>query len=112
MAGPDHTLAMLCHLSALAGFFVPLGNVWGPLVVWLIKKEESAEVDAHGKESLNFQISTTLYLLVGAILMLVLIGFVLVVGLAVFWLVFVIVASVRANSGEYYRYPLTIRFIN
>jgi len=105
-------MAMLTHLSAFAGIFVPLGNIWGPLVVWLIKKDESPEVDAHGKESLNFQISATLYMIVSAILMLVLVGILLLIGLAVFWVVVVIVASVRANSGEFYRYPLTIRFIN
>ncbi len=102
---------MLTHLTAFAGIFVPLGNIWGPLVVWLIKKDESREVDLHGKESLNFQISATIYLVVAAILTIVLVGFLLMLGLVVFWLVVVIVASVRANSGELYRYPLTIRFI-
>ena len=103
---------MLTHLSAFAGFVIPLGNIWGPLLVWLIKKDESPEVDAHGKESLNFQISITLYMIVAAILVLVLVGILLLIGLSIFWFVVVIVASIRANSGELYRYPLTIRFIN
>lgn len=108
---PDRTFTMLCHLTAFAGFFVPLGNIWGPLIMWLVKREESPEVDAHGKESLNFEISITIYMLVSAILVLVLVGILLLIGLAIFWFVVVIVASVRANSGEFYRYPLTIRFI-
>ena len=105
------TFTMLCHLSAFAGLFVPLGNIWGPLVFWLIKREELPEVDLHGKESLNFQISMTIYLFVSALLMLVLIGIPLLIGGAIFWVVAVIIGSVRANNGELYRYPLTIRFI-
>lgn len=110
--GADRTFPMLCHLSAFLGFLVPLGNIWGPLVVWLVKREHDPEVDAHGKESLNFEISITIYMVVSAILILVLVGILLLIGLTVFWFVVVIIASIRANSGEYYRYPLTIRFIN
>lgn len=104
-------LVMLCHLSAFAGLFVPFGNVWGPLVVWLIRRDQSPEVDAHGKESLNFQISMTIYLVVSFLLSFLLIGIPLLIAGAIFWLVVVIIASVRANAGELYRYPLSIRFI-
>ena len=103
---------MMCHLSAFAGLVVPLGNIWGPLVFWLIKKDELPEVDLHGKESLNFQISMTIYLFVSIILILLLIGIPMVIGLTIYWIVAVIVASVRANNGELYRYPLAIRFFN
>lgn len=106
------TFAMLCHLSALAGFFVPLGNVWGPLIFWLVKKDEFPEVDVHGKESLNFEISISIYVIVFGILSFLLIGLPFLFATLVFWLVSVIVASVRANAGEPYRYPLTIRFIS
>ena len=106
------TYAMFCHLSAFAGLFFPFGNVLGPLVVWLVKKDEIPEVDAHGKESINFQLSVTIYTIVSAILVLLLIGIPLLIGLSVFWLVVVILASVRANEGTLYRYPLTIRFLN
>lgn len=106
------TFAMLCHLSAFGGFFVPLGNVWGPLIFWLIKRDEMPEVDAHGKESLNFQLSMSIYVFVSFILSFLLIGIPLLIATAIFWLVAVIVASVRANNGDFYRYPLTIRFIN
>lgn len=106
------TLAMMCHLSAFAGLFVPLGNIWGPLVFWLVKKDEIPDVDAHGKESLNFQISMTIYIVMSIILSLLLIGIPVLVGLSIYWIVAVIIASVRANNGELYRYPLAIRFIN
>ena len=106
------TLTMMCHLSAFAGFFVPLGNVWGPLVFWLVKKDEMREVDLHGKESLNFQISMSIYIVVAVVLSLLLIGIPVLIGLVIYWIVAVIIASVRANDGELYRYPLAIRFFN
>lgn len=110
-ASNARTLSMMCHLSSFAGFFVPLGNVWGPMVFWLVKKDEIPDVDLHGKESLNFQISMTIYIFVSVLLSLLLIGIPILVGLTIYWIVAVILASVRANNGELYRYPLTIRFI-
>ena len=107
------TWTVLCHASALLGFFVPAGgHILAPLVVWLIKRSESAEVDAHGKESLNFQLSMLIYSIIAGILTLVLIGFVLLPILHVLNVVFVILASLRASEGQMYRYPLTIRFLS
>lgn len=103
---------MLTHLSAFAGLFIPFGNILGPFVVWIIKKDQMPEVDAHGKESMNFQISTTIYAVVFGILSFVLIGLPFLIGLAIFWLVMVIMTSVKANEGLLYKYPLTIRFLN
>jgi uncharacterized Tic20 family protein len=102
---------MLTHLSAFAGLFIPFGNILGPFIVWMIKKDEMPGVDAHGKESMNFQISLTIYLIVSFILWLVIIGIPLTIGLSIFWLVMVIMASVKANEGVLYKYPLTIRFL-
>ena len=108
----SNTWGMLCHLTALALFTgIPLGNVAGPLIIWLIKKDEFPFVDEQGKESLNFQISMTIYTIGAAILCSVLIGFVLFPALIVTNLVLVVVASMKANTGEPYRYPFTIRFI-
>ena len=103
--------AMLCHLSAFAGLFVPFGNVLGPLIVWMVKKQEIPEIDPHGKESVNFQISLSIYMFIAALLILLVVGIFLVIGLAIFWAIVVIIASMRANEGGFYRYPLTIRFI-
>ena len=103
--------AMLAHLSALTGIFTLIGSVVGPLVVWQIQKDKSAYVDYHGKEAVNFQITMAIAFAVSFLLMIVLIGFVLIWILGAVWLVFTIIAAVKANNGEYYRYPLTIRFI-
>jgi len=109
---PDRTWDVLCHISALAGFVVPFGNIIGPLILWLIKRQELPSVDAHGKEALNFQISVTIYMAVAAVLMLVIIGFFLMIGIAVAAIVLVVIAAVKASNGELYRYPLTIRLVN
>ena len=103
---------MLCHLSALAGFVIPFGNIIAPLVIWILKKEEFPLVDDQGKEALNFQISLTIYFIAGAILLIVGIGFVILPIVAVFGLIMIIIASIKANDGEKYRYPITIRLIN
>ena len=103
---------ILCHASALLGVFFHFpGHLIGPLIVWLAKRDDSPEIDAHGKESLNFQISMLIYNVIAAVFCLVLIGFFF---LAVLWVlnaVFVIVASIQASDGKFYRYPMTIRFI-
>ena len=102
----------LCHASALLGVLVHFpGHLLGPLVVWLVKRGDSPEIDAHGKEALNFQISMLIYNVVAAVFCLILIGFFF---LAILWVlnaVFVIIASIQASDGKFYRYPITIRFI-
>ena len=104
--------AMGAHLSALAGLFIPFGNLIGPLVVWLIKRDESPIIDREGKESLNFQISMTIYMLVCALLVFVLIGIPLLVVIGVVDLILTIVAATKVSSGVPYRYPMTIRFLS
>lgn len=101
----ERMFAMLIYLLSL---FVP---VLGPLIIWLIKRDESEFVDYHGKEYFNFLISYTVYAFVSSILMIVLIGFVLIfiVGILVF--VFTIVALVKAYNGEIYRFPFIFRLI-
>ncbi len=103
---------MLCHLSALTGLLGNgLGFLIGPLVVWLFKKEDDPFIDYQGKEAVNFQITMFIALAVSALLVLVLIGFVLLVAVGIMMIVFPIIAAMRANKGESYRYPFSIRFI-
>jgi uncharacterized Tic20 family protein len=106
------TWAALCHASALLGvLFISPGHLLGPLIVWLVKRGDSPEIDAHGKEALNFQISMLIYNFVSAVFCLILIGF---IGLAVLWVlnaILVIIAAIQASEGKFYRYPMTIRFI-
>ena len=116
LEGPDASAprnwAAACHLAALCGYAsVPLGFVLGPLIVWALRRDRYPLVDDQGKEALNFQLSMLLYTLACIPLICVCVGIVLLVLLGVLHFVLMIVAAVRASSGERYRYPLTIRFL-
>lgn len=105
--------AMFCHLAGLAGFVVPIiiSAIVAPLIIWQIKKDDFPFVDEQGKEAVNFQISVAIYELISIPFCFICVGFILLVAVAVFDLVFLLIAAVNANNGHHYRYPLTIRFI-
>lgn len=111
LTSEEKNWAVFAHLATFAGFIVPLGNIIGPLVIWLMKRDQSAFVDHHGKEALNFNISFTIYAIVAAVSIIVLVGLALLPIVLITWLVLVIVAAVRASSGEYYVYPFTMRLV-
>ncbi len=102
---------MFCHASAFAGYVFPLGSIFGPLIVWLIKKDEMPFVDDQGREALNFQLTILLGLVISAVLLIVVVGFFFGAAVIIFQIVMIIVASFKANDGIKYRYPYTIRFI-
>lgn len=102
---------MGCHLASFAGFLIPFGNILGPLVVWLVKKEEFHKVADQGKEVLNFQITVTFMAIAASLLTLIFVGLLLLVALVIYWVVFTIIGTIRANGGEFYRYPFTLRLI-
>jgi uncharacterized Tic20 family protein len=107
------TWCVLAHATALVGFFVPVaGHIVGPLIIWLAKRQDSPEIDAHGKESMNFQISMLIWNAIAAILIIVLIGIPILILLHILNIIFVIVASIQASEGKLYRYPLALRLIN
>jgi hypothetical protein len=108
-AGPipqdSKNMAMLCHLLGLFTSFV------GPLILWLIKKDEDKYVDAQGKEALNFQITVILASLAAGILSLLCIGFLVAIAVGISDIVFSILACVAASKGQDYRYPVSLRLI-
>jgi len=104
--------AMICHLGAFAGYVVPFGNIIVPLVIWSLKRNESAIIDKAGKESVNFQISITLYILVSIILIFLIIGIFLIIALFMVNVILVIIAAIKADKGETYEYPMSIKFIS
>jgi uncharacterized Tic20 family protein len=107
------TWCILAHATALVGFLVPVaGHIVGPLIVWLAKRQDSPEIDAHGKESMNFQISMLIWNAIAAILIIVFIGIPILILLHILNIIFVIVASIQASEGKLYRYPLAIRLIS
>jgi len=107
----ERTWATFVHVASFAGLVFPIGNIIAPLIIWLVKKDEFPLVDDQGKEVLNFQISMTIYVLVGTLLMIILIGFLIVIGLVIVDVILTIMAILAVNKGEKYRYPLSIKFI-
>ena len=104
--------AALAHVLSLIGAVLPvIGNILPPMIIWLTKRDGMPFVESEARESLNFQISVTIYALACSIFMLAGIGFVLLYILGVVWFILVIVAALKVNKGESYRYPLNLRFI-
>lgn len=107
----ERNWAMLCHLSAFAGFFFPFGGIIGPLICWLSRKDESVWVNENGKSSMNFQLSILLYIVLVIPLCFILIGIPIIVFLGVLKIVCIVIASIKASKGEKFKYPLSIPFI-
>ncbi len=112
VSSSERTWAILVHASAFIGMVIPMGHFIGPLVIWLVKKDESEFIDANGRESVNFQLSMTIYVVVAAILVVVLIGIFILPLLLLAWFVLVVIASIRASNDQVYRYPGTMRLIS
>ncbi len=103
--------AAFTHLSALTGLVTGgSGFLLGPLVMWLIKKNEMPIVDAAGKEAINFQLTLLIGILISWVLVLILIGIPMLFAIGIYDVVMVIIATVQTSNGAVYRYPLTIRF--
>ncbi|MFC5578635.1 DUF4870 domain-containing protein [Lysobacter niabensis] len=108
----ERTWGMAAHLSSLATFLVPGGNVLGPLIVWLVKKDTMPFVADQGKEALNFNITVLIAAIISFILMIVVIGFLLLAVVAAGWLVLTILAAMESSKGVAYRYPFTLRLVS
>ena len=110
---------MWCHLSALAGLIIPFGSVLGPLVVWLIKKNEIPAVDDHGRAALNFQLTVLIASLVGVAAVIFFLAFFclgvlfipVIFAISIAGIVFSIIAAVKASEGTLYQYPWTLTML-
>lgn len=104
--------AMACHLGALTLYIgIPFGHIIIPLVIWLSKREESPLVEEQARESLNFQITITVFLIVFALFSFILIGIPFLIVTGVVHIIFTIIATVEVDKGKPYQYPFNIRFI-
>jgi uncharacterized Tic20 family protein len=107
---PLNTYCMLIHLSQLTSIIIPgLGFVL-PFVMWVTNKDKSAKIDRHGKVTLNWLLSLFIYSLVCGVLWIVIIGMFGFFILAILNLIFAVVAAIKANDGDLWVYPLSIRF--
>jgi len=105
--------ATICHIIALVGLLGNgIGFLLGPLVVWLVKRDQHPFVDEQGKEAVNFQITMLIAAIVSGVLSLLIVGFLLLAIVGALMTILPIIAAVRANEGGHFRYPLTIRFIH
>ncbi len=102
---------MFAHLSQLLNFVIPFGGIAAPIIIWQIKKDEIPALDAHGKMIVNWLISCLIYGAVSLVLCLVLIGFLGFIALFVMGVAFPIIGGIKANNGELWEYPLTIKFL-
>lgn len=100
MSKQDNNMVMLTHLSGLLG-------ILGPLIIWLMKKDEDPRVDVNGKEAINFHISYYIYMMVIGTITL---SFGLWIIMPAYY-IFVVIAAMKANAGEDYKYPLIFRFL-
>jgi len=112
----QRTMGMLCHLLSFCGLLgIPGGNILGPLIFWLIYKNTIPFVDDQGKESINFQITVMIVVVCLGVLSLVpfaaCITIPLLIGVLIACLVFVVIGLLKANEGQYYRYPVNIRLV-
>ena len=107
----ENSYIALMHVSQFAGYImVGLGFI-APVILWLLNKDNNAKVDAVGKHIINFMISMFIYFAVSLVLICIIIGIPLLIALGVIHIVFIIIATIKANNGEAWRYPFTIDFL-
>jgi uncharacterized Tic20 family protein len=107
----ERQMGMFLHLSQLAGVLVPFAGIVLPIVIWQTQKDKIPGMDAHGKMVVNWMISAAIYSVASIVLMLVLIGFLTFLAVIVMGIVFPIIGAIKANNGELWEYPLTIKLI-
>ena len=111
--------ATLTHLSSFTGYISGIGYIAGPVTMWLLRKDRWEFVDEHGKEAVNFNISLLIFAVASFLLVAVFSAFagsfgVIAIVIIAVWIahaIFTIMAAVKANAGESFRYPLSIRFV-
>jgi uncharacterized Tic20 family protein len=104
-------MGLFLHLSQFANLILfPIGIIL-PIVLWQTQKDKMPALDAHGKMVVNWMISSTIYIIASIILMFVLIGFLTILAVGIMGIVFPIIGAVKANNGDFWEYPLTIKFL-
>ena len=107
----ERTWGMWLHLSQLANFVAPMAGLVAPIVIWQLKKDQLPALDSHGKNAVNWLISSAIYALFGLLTFFFVVGFFILMAVAALGVVFPIIAGIKANNGEVWKYPLTISFL-
>lgn len=106
----ENTWAMAVHLSTLLGGLFPFSNIFVPLIIWQVKKNEMPSLEKHAKSAINFQISMLIYLIISAVLALVFIGIFGIIAIILIDIIFTIKVALAARDGKIVSYPLSINF--
>jgi len=107
----ENSYIALMHISQFAGYIVVgLGFIL-PVILWAMNKDNNAKVNAVGKHIINFMISMLIYYAVSGVLCCLVVGIPMLIALGVMHFVFIIIAAIKANNGETWKYPLTIDFL-
>ena len=107
----ENSYVALMHISQFAGVILPGLGFAVPIILWILNKDNNAHVDAIGKHIINFMISIFIYYAASGVLCCIVIGIPMLIALGIMHIVFVIIAAIKANNGETWRYPLTINFL-
>ena len=107
----EKTWAIMAHLSAASGYFIPFGNILAPLGIWLLKRDESAVIGEHARDSVNFHISMMIWIALAGAASFALVGIPVLIGLILFEIVATVIGTVKAANGDRWKYPLSITFI-
>ncbi len=101
----DKTMGILAHILCIVGGFL------APLIIYLVKKDSSPYVTAHAKESLNFQLTFLIAYIISWVLIFFVIGLILIPAVIIVDLIFIIIATIKASEGKFYKYPFSIKFV-
>jgi len=104
-------MGLFLHLSQLLNLIIPVAGIVVPIVIWQTQKDKTPALDAHGKMVVNWLISSLIYFVVSIVLSLVLIGILGIIAFGIMGVVFPIIGGIKANNGELWEYPLTIKFL-
>lgn len=104
-------MGLFLHLSQLANLLIPPVGIVAPILIWQMNKDKIPALDAHGKMVTNWLISSFIYGVVSVILVFFIVGIFLLIALGILGIVFPIIGGIKANNGELWEYPLTIKFL-
>jgi len=107
----ENSYIALMHISQFAGVIIPGLGLLAPIILWVMNKENNVNVNIAGKNIINFMISMLIYCVVSGILCIILIGIPMLIALGIIYIIFVVMAAIKANSGETWKYPMSISFL-
>jgi uncharacterized protein len=112
ISSDENTWSMIIHFSQLCAFVLPLAGLIVPIILWQVKKNESLFIDKNGKIVVNWIITEIILGVMFGILCFLLIGIPLLAALVILGIVFPIIGGIKANNGQAWSYPFTIKFFS